>query len=235
VPATLDEQAVARNFFSLPFRFGGCGGDLVVRQEAADFDPDDAEGKCDQRVEHLPAAPALAQIAAALPVFLAEMFGNGILECVQGPPAACLPIFALEQHDEVVAAYTADEIAIRIAAGQQDVVWRWGASAGSASSADLNGMDVATAVDGRNGLEKIKADAGIRLVVSDVNMPNMDGLTTVEKIRGDLGNRTVNVVMLTTESSPAMKERGKAAGVKGWIVKPFKGDLVLDTFKRLAS
>jgi len=57
----------------------------------------------------------------------------------------------------------------------------------------------------------------------------------VEKIRGELGNSTVNIIMLTTESSPAMKERGKAAGIKGWIVKPFKGDAVLDAFKKLAG
>lgn len=63
----------------------------------------------------------------------------------------------------------------------------------------------------------------------------MDGLTMVEKIRGELANTAVNVVMLTTESSPAMKERGKAAGVKGWIVKPFKGDAVLDALKKLAA
>jgi two-component system chemotaxis response regulator CheY len=75
----------------------------------------------------------------------------------------------------------------------------------------------------------------IKLVISDVNMPNMDGLTMVEKIRGELANTSVNVIMLTTESSPAMKERGKAAGVKGWIVKPFKGEAVLETFRKLAS
>jgi two-component system, chemotaxis family, chemotaxis protein CheY len=98
-----------------------------------------------------------------------------------------------------------------------------------------NGLDVATAVDGKDGLAKLKADSGIRLIVSDVNMPNMDGLTMVEKIRSELSNQTVNVIMLTTESSPAMKERGKAAGVKGWIVKPFKGDAVLATFKKLAA
>jgi two-component system, chemotaxis family, chemotaxis protein CheY len=98
-----------------------------------------------------------------------------------------------------------------------------------------NGLDVATAIDGKDGLARVKADAGIRLIVSDVNMPNMDGLTMVEKIRGELGNPSVNVVMLTTESSPAMKERGKAAGVKGWIVKPFKGEAVLETFRKLAG
>jgi two-component system chemotaxis response regulator CheY len=87
----------------------------------------------------------------------------------------------------------------------------------------------------QDGLAKLKATPGVRLVISDVNMPNMDGLTMVEKIRGELANTSVNVVMLTTESSPAMKERGKAAGVKGWIVKPFKGDAVLDALKKLAG
>ena len=87
----------------------------------------------------------------------------------------------------------------------------------------------------KKGLAKLKADPRVKLVVSDVNMPNMDGLTMVEKIRGELGNAAVNVIMLTTESSPSMKERGKAAGIKGWIVKPFKGAAVLDTFKKLSA
>jgi two-component system chemotaxis response regulator CheY len=98
-----------------------------------------------------------------------------------------------------------------------------------------NGLAVDTAVDGKDGLAKLKANPGIKLVISDVNMPNMDGLTMVEKLRGELGNKTVNVIMLTTESSPAMKERGKAAGVKGWIVKPFKGPAVLETFRKLVA
>ena len=97
------------------------------------------------------------------------------------------------------------------------------------------GYEVVEAVDGKDGLAKLKASPGIKLVVSDVNMPNMDGLTMAEKIRGELANSAVNIIMLTTESSPAMKERGKAAGVKGWIVKPFKGDAVLETFRKLAS
>jgi two-component system chemotaxis response regulator CheY len=97
------------------------------------------------------------------------------------------------------------------------------------------GLDVITAVDGKDGLAKLKADPNIKLVVCDVNMPNMDGLTMVEKIRGELGNKSVHLIMLTTESSPNMKERGKAAGVKGWIVKPFKGPAVLETFKKLVA
>lgn len=96
------------------------------------------------------------------------------------------------------------------------------------------GYDVIEACDGKDALRKLTGQK-VHLIISDVNMPNMDGLTMVEKVRGELGNKTVNVIMLTTESSPAMKDRGKAAGVKGWIVKPFKGDAVLETFKKLAS
>ena len=98
-----------------------------------------------------------------------------------------------------------------------------------------NGFDVATAIDGKDGLAKIKTDTGIKLIISDVNMPNLDGLSMAEKIRKELGNSSVNIIMLTTESSPSMKERGKAAGIKGWIVKPFKGDMVLESLKKLAA
>ncbi|MCE1244217.1 response regulator [Oryzomicrobium sp.] len=98
-----------------------------------------------------------------------------------------------------------------------------------------NGLAVTAAVDGNDGLAKLKADPAIKLVLSDVNMPNMDGLTMVEKIRGDLKNAAVNVIMLTTENSPAMKERGKAAGIKGWIVKPFNGAAVIATLKKLVA
>jgi two-component system chemotaxis response regulator CheY len=95
------------------------------------------------------------------------------------------------------------------------------------------GLNIQTAVDGKDGLDKLKKDSGIKLIISDVNMPNMDGLTMVEKIRGELGNSSVNIIMLTTESDSRMKERGKAAGVKGWIVKPFNGNAVIGGIKKL--
>jgi two-component system, chemotaxis family, chemotaxis protein CheY len=98
-----------------------------------------------------------------------------------------------------------------------------------------SGMSVSFAVDGRDGLAKLKSDPSIKLVVCDINMPNMDGLTMAEKVRSELQNQSVSIIMLTTENSPAMKERGKAAGIKGWIVKPFKGDAVLPTFKKLVG
>jgi len=98
-----------------------------------------------------------------------------------------------------------------------------------------NGLTVAVAIDGKDGLDKLRADSGIKLVISDVNMPNMDGLTMCEKIRSELRNASVNLIMLTTESDPKMKERGKAAGVKGWIVKPFNGAAVLGSVKKLVE
>lgn len=98
-----------------------------------------------------------------------------------------------------------------------------------------NGLNVVSAVDGKDGLDKLRANPSIKLVVSDVNMPNMDGLTMAEKIRTEQKNAAVSIIMLTTENSPAMKERGKAAGIKGWIVKPFNGAAVIGSLKKLVA
>jgi two-component system, chemotaxis family, chemotaxis protein CheY len=98
-----------------------------------------------------------------------------------------------------------------------------------------NGFDVASATDGRDGLEQLRNDPGIKLVVSDVNMPNMDGLTMADKIRTELANKSVHIVMLTTEDNPVMRERGRSIGVTGWIVKPFRGEAVLGPFKKLCG
>lgn len=98
-----------------------------------------------------------------------------------------------------------------------------------------NGLSVATAIDGRDGLSKLKGDPAVKLIIADINMPNMDGLTMVEKVRSELGNKDVAIIMLTTENDATMKQRGKAAGVKGWIVKPFKGANALASIKKLAG
>jgi two-component system chemotaxis response regulator CheY len=94
---------------------------------------------------------------------------------------------------------------------------------------------VETAIDGKDGLNKLRDDREVKLVISDVNMPNMDGLTMAEKIRSELGNQTVNIIMLTTENDPNMKNRGKAAGVKGWIVKPFNGANAIGAIQKLVN
>ena len=98
-----------------------------------------------------------------------------------------------------------------------------------------NGFEVAVAHDGRDGLRCLQDDPGIRLVVSDINMPNMDGLTMAEKIRKDLGNTAVRIVMLTTEDNAGMRARGKDIGMTGWIVKPFRGEAVLGPFRKFCG
>ena len=98
-----------------------------------------------------------------------------------------------------------------------------------------NGFEVAHANDGRDGLRQLALDPAIKLVVSDINMPNMDGLTMAEKIRTELGNAAVRIVMLTTEDNTEMRERGKEIGVTGWIVKPFRGEAVLGPFRKLCG
>jgi two-component system, chemotaxis family, chemotaxis protein CheY len=97
----------------------------------------------------------------------------------------------------------------------------------------LHGIDVDTAVDGADGLAKIGRDQNIKLIICDVNMPNMDCLTMAEKVKAS--GRSVPIIMLTTESNPSMKQRGKEAGVKGWIVKPFNGAAAIEGIKKIIS
>ncbi len=98
-----------------------------------------------------------------------------------------------------------------------------------------NGFVVLTAENGQDGLDKLQANPDISLIISDINMPHMDGLTMVEKMRSDLGNQDVKVVMLTTERRSDLKKRAKAAGVIGWIIKPFNGPDSLELIKHLTS
>ena len=82
------------------------------------------------------------------------------------------------------------------------------------------GYEVLEAVDGMDGLEKAKANE-IDLVLSDQNMPRMDGLTLVRSLRALPKHRTTPILILTTESTDEMKAQGRAAGATGWLVKPF--------------
>lgn len=94
------------------------------------------------------------------------------------------------------------------------------------------GLTTLTAADGNEGLQLLRNRTDIGLVICDVNMPGLDGLGMVEKARNEL-QRTTPIIMLTTENCPKMKERGKAAGVRGWIVKPFNGPATIGAIQRL--
>ena len=94
------------------------------------------------------------------------------------------------------------------------------------------GYDIIEAADGKEGLSKLDGRK-IHLIVSDVNMPNMDGITMVKEVKKMPNYKFTPVIMLTTESQEATMMEGKAAGVKAWMVKPFKPDQMLAAVSKL--
>lgn len=94
------------------------------------------------------------------------------------------------------------------------------------------GHEVVEAENGAEGLAKAKA-AAFDLVITDLNMPVMDGIAMIKEIRQIPAMRTRPILMLTTESNQGKKEAGKAAGATGWIVKPFEPNKLLDTVKKV--
>jgi two-component system chemotaxis response regulator CheY len=95
------------------------------------------------------------------------------------------------------------------------------------------GYQVVEAVDGLDGIGKV--DASVAMLICDVNMPRMNGLEMLEKLRSDARWNSLPVVMLTTEGQPALIERAKKAGAKGWIIKPFKAELLVAAVQRLTA
>lgn len=98
----------------------------------------------------------------------------------------------------------------------------------------MGGYQVVEAVDGVDGLEKAQSHE-IDLVLTDQNMPNMDGLTLTQRLRSDPRFASSPILMLTTESSPEMKAKGKAAGLTGWMVKPFDPQTLLAVIGKLLA
>ena len=95
------------------------------------------------------------------------------------------------------------------------------------------GFEITEAVDGLDAVSKLASIPGIRMIISDVNMPRMNGLEMLEKIKADGKHPTLPILILTTEGQPALVQRAKAAGAKGWIVKPFKAELLVAAVKKL--
>jgi len=94
------------------------------------------------------------------------------------------------------------------------------------------GYQVIEAVDGQDGLEKARLQV-VDLVLTDQNMPRMDGLTLIKSIRGLPSYQRVPILMLTTESSDDMKAKGRAAGANGWLVKPFDPQKLTEVVKKV--
>ena len=94
------------------------------------------------------------------------------------------------------------------------------------------GHEVVEAADGVQALSLAKSD-NFALVITDVNMPNMDGITLTKELRALPSYRFVPILTLTTESSADKKMAGKQAGATGWLIKPFNPDQLLATIKKV--
>jgi two-component system chemotaxis response regulator CheY len=95
------------------------------------------------------------------------------------------------------------------------------------------GHEVIEAADGRDALELARKQPAVDLVITDINMPNMDGITLVKELRQLAHYQGVPLLVLTTEASAQRKQEGKAAGATGWIVKPFNPERLLATVARV--
>lgn len=94
------------------------------------------------------------------------------------------------------------------------------------------GYNVLEAVDGEDGLTKLNGNV-VDMVLTDLNMPKLDGFGFITKIRANPKYKFIPVIMLTTESQAEKKQAGKSVGATGWIVKPFKPEQLLDVVKKV--
>ena len=92
-----------------------------------------------------------------------------------------------------------------------------------------------TVIEGRDGQDALTRLTGqkVHLIISDVNMPNMDGITFVKNVKAMPAYRFTPVIMLTTESQESKKREGQAAGAKAWVVKPFQPAMLLSAVEKL--
>ncbi len=94
------------------------------------------------------------------------------------------------------------------------------------------GYEVLEGCDGKDALSKLQGQK-VHLIISDVNMPNMDGISFVKAVKAMPAYRFTPVIMLTTESAEAKKAEGQAAGAKAWVVKPFRPEVMLNAVQKL--
>ena len=94
------------------------------------------------------------------------------------------------------------------------------------------GFDVVDAVDGEDAWEKA-SERGFNLVLTDQNMPRLDGIGLTRRLRGHEGYKNIPILILTTESSDQMKQAGRAAGATGWLVKPFDPVKLIEVIRKV--
>jgi len=95
------------------------------------------------------------------------------------------------------------------------------------------GYDVLEAVDGMDALKKLNGENAVHMIITDLNMPNMDGIELIRNVRANARYKFIPIIMLTTESQDERKQAGKAAGATGWIVKPFNPEQLIGVIKKV--
>lgn len=96
------------------------------------------------------------------------------------------------------------------------------------------GYEVTESVDGEGGLDKV-GEEKFDLIITDLNMPNVDGIQLIPAVRKKAGCSFVPILMLTTESQAEKKAAGRKAGATGWIVKPFNAEQLISVFQKLVK
>ncbi len=96
------------------------------------------------------------------------------------------------------------------------------------------GFDCVCAEDGVDGVTRF-AEESPDIVITDINMPRMDGFGVIQAIRGGTSNRLVPILVLTTESADHLKSKAREAGATGWIVKPFEDEMIVSLVRRVTG
>jgi len=95
------------------------------------------------------------------------------------------------------------------------------------------GYEVIDAIDGKDGLSKLEKNGAVNLILTDLNMPNLDGVGFIKAVRASSAHRLTPIVVISTESQQEKKQEARAAGATGWIVKPFTPEQLLAVVKKV--
>jgi len=96
------------------------------------------------------------------------------------------------------------------------------------------GYRVVLAVDGIDALDKLRTDASPAVIITDINMPRMNGIALIDRVRREGPNRTTPILVLSTETDASWKARAREAGATGWITKPFNPERIAEAIRKVS-
>ena len=96
------------------------------------------------------------------------------------------------------------------------------------------GYRVVLAVDGIDALDKLQSDASPSVIITDINMPRMNGIALIDRVRREGRNRTTPILVLSTETDASWKTRAREAGATGWITKPFNPERIAEAIRKVS-